>query len=336
MPTTPRKARILLKQKKAKVVRVKPFTIQSLYATGETKQPCTLGLDSGYQKAGVSVVTSNAELFSATITLLSGMAEHLRTRNMYRQQRRTRKRYRKPRFDNRKRNAGWFAPSIQHKLDSHFRIIEFVKKILPITKTVIEVASFDIQKLKNPAIASKKYQEGEQRGWNLREYILHRDNHQCQNPNCKNKSSEQVLHAHHIGYWKGDYSGRPGNLITLCTKCHISSNHKKSGLLYGWEPKLKSYRPETFMTTVRWRLVNALDCNHTYGYITKSNRIEQKLKKSHINDAFIIAGGTSKKRTAPLEIRQVRRNNRSLEKFYDAKYNDTRTGKKVSGQDLFI
>ena len=34
-------------------------------------------------------------------------------------------------------------------------------------------------------------------------------------------------------------------------------------------------------------------------------------------------------------FKQVRRNNRSLERFYDAKYIDTRTGKKVSGQDLF-
>ena len=34
-------------------------------------------------------------------------------------------------------------------------------------------------------------------------------------------------------------------------------------------------------------------------------------------------------------VKQVRRNNRSLAKFYDAKYIDSRTGEKVSGQDLF-
>ena len=35
MPCSPRKARILLKQQKAKIVDYEPFTIQLCYATGE-------------------------------------------------------------------------------------------------------------------------------------------------------------------------------------------------------------------------------------------------------------------------------------------------------------
>ena len=46
MPTTPGKARKLLKQDKARVISSSPFTIQLLYATGETKQPVRLGTDS--------------------------------------------------------------------------------------------------------------------------------------------------------------------------------------------------------------------------------------------------------------------------------------------------
>ncbi len=42
MPTTPQKARKLLKQNKAKVINHKPFTIQLLYVTGEAKQPINL------------------------------------------------------------------------------------------------------------------------------------------------------------------------------------------------------------------------------------------------------------------------------------------------------
>jgi hypothetical protein len=42
MPTTPRKARILLKAQKVKVIRRSPFTIQLKYLTEETKQPITL------------------------------------------------------------------------------------------------------------------------------------------------------------------------------------------------------------------------------------------------------------------------------------------------------
>src|SRR5690606_32822825 len=77
-----------------------------------------------------------------------------------------------------------------------------------------------------------------------------------------------------------------------------------------------------------------LNCQHTYGYITKSKRIELGLPKTHYNDAFVIAGGTNQEKSTPLQMYQARRNNRSLEKFYDAKVIDIRTGEKVSGQSL--
>ncbi len=328
------KVKHLLRQSRAKVVQVNPFTVQLTYDSDTYTQPCKLGIDSGYQNIGISVVSNNIELFSATITLLLNIVKRLKERHIYRSQRRSRLRHRKPRFDNRKRNNGWLAPSIQHKLDSHIRIVELVKKILPITEAIIEVANFDIQKIKDPDIEGKKYQEGEKLGfWNLREYILHRDNHTCQNPNCKSKTNS--LQVHHVGYWRGDYSDRSGNLVTLCINCHVPVNHKEGKFLYGWDPKLKAYKAETFMSMVRWRLVNMLNCQHTYGHITKNNRIKLGLEKSHINDAFVIAEGTTEERVTPLEYKQVRRNNRSLEKFYDAKYVDIRTGKKVSGQDLF-
>lgn len=88
------------------------------------------------------------------------------------------------------------------------------------------------------------------------------------------------------------------------------------------------------MTTVRWRLTNSLGATHTYGYITKSKRIALGMQKSHYNDAFVIAGGSAQKRATLIEMGQARRNNRRLERFYDAKYIDTRTGKATSGQDL--
>lgn len=335
MPCSPRKAKILLKEGKAKVVTTKPFTIQLLVATGETKQKVTLGIDSGYKHLGFSAVTEKQELISGEVKLLDGMSERLRDRASYRRQRRQRLRYRKPRFNNRKRQEGWLAPSINHKYDSHLRMIEKLKKLLPIGQIIVEVANFDMQAIKNPAIEGKEYQQGEQAGfWNLREYILHRDGHKCQNPACTNKAANPILEVHHVGYWKQDRSDRPTNLTTLCDKCHTPKNHKESGFLWGWEPKIKSFRPETFMSIVRWRLINQLKCQYSYGYITKSNRIKFGIPKSHANDAFVVAGGTVEERAKPLQVKQVRRNNRSLQKFYDAKFVDRRTGEIVSASEL--
>ena len=328
------KVRRLLKQGLAKVVKAKPFTIQLLYKTTTYTQNITLGIDSGYNYIGFSAVTEKEELICGEVKLRNDISELLKERRMYRRIRRNRLRYRKPRFDNRvsSKKEGWFAPSIKHKLDTHVRLIERLKKLLPITNIVIEVASFDTHKLKNPNIEGIDYQQGEQQGfYNLREYILYRDNYTCQICGRTNVP----LEVHHIGFWKGDRTDRPSNLITLCTKCHTPKNHKEGGKLYGLHPIQKSLKEATFMSTVRWKLVNVLNCNYTYGYITKSKRITLELNKTHYNDAFCIAGGTNQTRVEPIYFEQIRRNNRSLEKFYDAKYIDIRDNSIKTGQELF-
>ena len=172
------KVRRLLKTKKAKVVNLKPFTIQLLFETGNTVQKTTLGIDSGYQHIGFSVVTKAQELLSGELELLSGISERLNQKRMYRRNRRSRLLYRKPNFLKDTKGKDWLAPSIQHKYDSHLKLVERIKKILPVTDVILEVANFDIQKIKNPKIEGKEYQEGEQKGFSdLREYILHRDRH---------------------------------------------------------------------------------------------------------------------------------------------------------------
>ncbi|MFR4400568.1 MAG: RRXRR domain-containing protein [Anaerobutyricum soehngenii] len=81
------------------------------------------------------------------------------TRRQLRRSRRSRKtRYRPARFDNRKRKEGWLAPSIQQKIGSHLTVVANICKILPINQIIVETASFDIQKIKNPDIQGTEYQ----------------------------------------------------------------------------------------------------------------------------------------------------------------------------------
>ena len=99
---------------------------------------------------------------------------------MYRRNRRDKLWYRKPRFMNRgNKGKGWFAPSIDHKLQTHIRLIEKLKKILLISDIIIEVASFDQQKMKNPEISGIEYQQGELQGYEIREYLLEKFHHIC-------------------------------------------------------------------------------------------------------------------------------------------------------------
>lgn len=347
MPTSNAKARILLREKKAIVKNLKPFTIQLTYKTEtEHTQPITLGMDSGYNNVGFSAVTENKELIVGELKLLQGMKERLLEKARYRKIRRSRLRYRKARWNNRTKSKpkGWLAPSLQHKLDSHIKFIDSLYKILPVTKCIVEVANFDIQKMNNENISGVEYQQGDMMGfWNLREYTLHRDNHKCQNPNCKNKDKEQILEIHHIKYKSLGGADNKNNLITLCNKCHTSPNHKKGKFLYDWcmeGKKVRGFKDATFMSMIRWYLVNELkekynNVNVTYGYITKNHRIENGIEKTHYNDAFCIAKGIEQVRNNRIyEVKQNRLNNRSLEKFYDSKYIDVRTEEKVNGGDL--
>lgn len=314
MPCSPRTARLLLKKNKAEVVKQTPFTIRWTVPTRSYTQPVTLGVDSGYVHVGLSAVSERKELYAADVALRNDIVKLNSERRMYRRSRRNRKTWhRQPRFLNRKKPEGWLAPSIQHKLDSHLKLIGKIKELLPVSRIVIEVAAFDIQKIKNPEIAGVDYQNGEQKGfWNVREYVLYRDGHTCQH--CKGKSKDPVLNVHHLESRQtgGD---RPENLITLCETCHDKVSLGK--LVLKVRPS-KGFKAETFMTMVRWKLVDTLretgdTVNHTYGYLTKSVRIALGVEKSHVNDAFIIAGGANQERLSSiLSVRQVRKCNRKL------------------------
>ena len=97
-------------------------------------------------------------------------------------------------------------------------MVDDVCKILPVTKIVVETASFDIQKIKNPEISGKEYQQGPQLDfWNVCEYVLFRDGHTCRC--CKGKSKDRILNVHHIESRKTG-GNSPDNLVTLCETCH--------------------------------------------------------------------------------------------------------------------
>lgn len=316
MPCSEAKARRLLRAKKAHIVNYCPFTIQLDFDCENKIQDITLGVDAGSKTIGLSATTETKELYASNVELRNDIVILLSDRRELRRSRRSRKRrYRQARFDNRVKSKknGWLAPSILNKINTHLKVIANVYKILPVTKLVVEVASFDIQKIKDPDISGEEYQQGKQLGfWNVREYVLFRDNHECQY--CHGKSKDNVLNVHHIESRKtgGD---SPNNLITLCETCHhkyhrgeISLNLKRG----------KSYKDATFMGIMRWSLYNKLqelytNVHLTYGYITKNVRIEHNLPKDHFIDARCISENPQ---ATPLGYvyyqRKVRCHNRKL------------------------
>lgn len=317
MPCTKAKARKLLRDNKAKIIKYTPFVIQLQFECEDIVQKISLGVDAGSKTIGLSATTKSKELFSSEIELRNDIVDLLSTRRQNRRTRRSRLRYRKARFDNRmsRKKKGWLAPSVEHKIQTHFRAVSDVYKILPIYSIVVETASFDIQKIKNPEISGKEYQKGDQSGfWNVREYVLFRDGHKCQH--CKGKSKDSIIEVHHIESRKTG-GNVPNNLVTLCSTCHLDYHKGKIEL------KIKrgqSFKNAVFMGTMRWSFYNRLkevypNVSMTYGYITKNTRIENDLPKEHIVDARCISGNPLAK---PLNTwyyqKKVRCHNRQIHK----------------------
>lgn len=308
------KVRRLLRDGLAHVVNREPFTIQLDYESTEFIQPITLGVDAGTCHVGLSATTESKELFTAEVVLRRDVVSLISTRKEMRRTRRNRTtRYRASRFNNRKRCEGWIAPSVEQSVNSHIALIRKAHSLLPIKKIVIEVAQFDTQLLKNPQIENMDYQHGEQMGfWNVREYVLFRDNHACQH--CKGKSKDPILNVHHIESRKTG-GNAPNNLITLCETCHTAYHKGQIDLNI---KRGKSLRDAAMMSIMRWRIYERAKKEFsnvclTYGYITKKTRIENGLKKSHCVDARCISGHPKAQPSAiQWKIKQVRRHNRSL------------------------
>jgi len=142
MPCKEAKARKLLKDNLAIVVKREPFTIQLIFECENQTQDITLGVDAGSKHIGLSATTDKKELYSAEVELRNDIVDLLSTRRQNRRTRRNRLRYRKPRFLNRvkSKNKGWLAPSIENKIQTHISIVHRLHEILPITKIIVETA----------------------------------------------------------------------------------------------------------------------------------------------------------------------------------------------------
>ncbi|CAI3262335.1 HNH endonuclease [Enterococcus cecorum] len=317
MPCSNRKARLLLKEGKAKIYQYNPFTIQLCYATGEYMQECHIGIDTGSEHIGIAVTSEEKVLFKGEVELRQDVKSNLDTRRSYRRDRRNRKtRYRKARFLNRKKKESWLPPSIENRVNHTFKWINKLIALLPNPKLHIEVGKFDVAKMINPDIQGVDYQHGQTYGfYDMRYFVFARDNYTCQ---CCGKSKGKILQTHHIIYRSNGGSNRADNLITVCTDCHTYENHQKGGILYQWQEKhkkTKQYKEPSFMNVLRKRIFKKYpNAVITYGSETTPKRKELGLEKMHYNDAIIISGISTIKENPNewLLIKQFRKKKRSL------------------------
>ena len=286
-----------LRDGKAKVVSKCPFTIKLLYESTNFTQPLTLGVDTGSKYVGSAVINdiTSEVVYESQTELRDDIKSKMDRRRVSRRGRRNKLRYRPKRFNNRKasKHKGRYSPTLISKFQGHTREIEFIKSILPISDTILEVGEFDTHLLQDPTLVFHKwdYQRGElYQHENFKQAARARDGYKCQ---CCGKKNCR-LEVHHLLPRSRGGSDKLANLITLCTDCHHLAHSSEEQLLL-FQRRFGKKANGTLNHATQMNVLRSMlqmkypDAKLTYGFITKEVRRIFKLEKTHIIDACCIA-----------------------------------------------
>jgi 5-methylcytosine-specific restriction endonuclease McrA len=309
MPCTEKRARLLLSRGRAVVYKRFPFVIRlkDRLAQDSAYQPLRGKLDPGSKSTGL-VITRDTEQASRNETVIflaeiqhrgQQIKSNLESRRSMRRTRRNRKtRYREPRFENRTRQDGWLAPSLQHRIDTTISWVHRLSRLAPISAISQELVRFDLQLMQNPEISGVEYQQGEVAGYEVREYLLNKFNRCCTYCGVK----DIPLEVEHVRPKAKGGSNRVSNLCLSCRDCNEKKGvlsiedflAKKPELLASILKQLKTpLKDATAVNTTRWALANALKAlgvpvELASGGRTKFNRQRLGIPKTHALDAACV------------------------------------------------
>ena len=242
MPCHPARARKLMQKGRAVPHHVKGlFGIRLLDHTREqsSAQDVAINIDPGSQTTGIAVVTDD-ENDQRTVLAALEIKHHaftikatLTKRRSFRRNRRGRLRFRKPRFDNRRRKQGTLPPSVDSLRADTMRLVNILRRMYPISSIRLERNKFDPQMMMNPDVKGVEYQRGTLFGWQVRAYILERDQGRC--TYCRRRDVQ--LELDHVRP-RATGSDRVDNLVACCRDCNIKKANQPIEQFLADQPEL--------------------------------------------------------------------------------------------------
>ena len=319
-PCHPARARELLRKGKAAVFRMYPFTLilkRNIPQSQTGRETLTVKIDPGSRTTGLAITLRGKYSIKCVFGLNLvhrgiSVVGKLISRSQQRRGRRSRNcRYRKPRFLNRAKPNGWLPPSLVSRISNVKTWIDRFMRFCRISKSSIEVVSFDTQKMQNSDISGKEYQQGTLLDFKVKEYLLYRYNHTCQY--CSGVSKDPVLEREHIHPSSKGGSNRVSNLTLACRTCNSAKStlvlsewltreqscrsplsiSRVKGILRvqkGLKPPLRDTVAATLVSQCTVSYLNSLGLNPDLspGYITKYNRSTLGYRKDHWIDAACV------------------------------------------------
>jgi 5-methylcytosine-specific restriction endonuclease McrA len=301
MPCTPRRARLLLEQKRAVVHRLSPFTIRlkDREVATCTLQPVVLKLDPGSRISGMALARVEAmpdgevhhALHLAELAHRGeGVREALRKRAARRRQ--ANLRYRPPRFANRRRKGRWLPPSLESRIGNVRTWARRYQRWVPISRIEVERVRFDTHLMHNPEVTGVLYQQGERAGWELRAYLLVKYDYCC--AYCKKR--DVPFELDHIRPKGRGGSDRASNLCLACHECNQAKGNRTAQEFGHPEVEAQAKAPlvdAAAVNATRYRLVEELGAlglpiGTWTGGRTRWNRARCGIEKTHALDALCV------------------------------------------------
>lgn len=317
MPTTPARARIMLKGGKAAILRCFPLVLILKEARPEAVlEPLRVKLDPGSKTSGIAVVNDQTGevVWAAELTHRSSqIREALTKRRAVRRSRRSRHtRYRPARWHNRHRPDGWLAPSLLSRL---LHLLGWVKRLTrwcPVGAISQEMVRFDMALLQNAAIQGQEYQHGTLFEAEVKQYLLTKWQHRC--AYCQ--ASATRLEIDHVRPRSRGGSDRVSNLVISCRACNEAKADQpleafladRTDLLGRILAQLKTPLDDAAaVNSTRHRLHEELQAlglpiEVGTGGRTRWNRNRMALPKTHWIDAVVVGASTPDR----LRLRRVR------------------------------
>jgi len=306
-PLHPGRARLLLKQGKAAVYRRYPFTLILKCAVEQPHlEPLRVKIDPGSKTTGIALVNDgSSEVVWAAELMHRGeqIKRDMDKRRALRKSRRQRKtRYRKPRFNNRRKRKGTLPPSQESRVCNVLTWIRRLMRLCPLGAISQELVQFDTQALERPDIEGVQYQLGTLAGYEVRAYVLLKWNHQCAYCDAR----QVPLELDHLHPRSKLGSNRVSNLVAACKPCNQRKGNQDIREFLKEQPQRLArilaqaktpLRDAAAVNATRWALYERLkelglpvECGS--GGLTKFNRITRDLPKTHWCDAVCVGRST--------------------------------------------
>jgi len=304
----PGEARLLLNRGKAAVLKRYPFTLILLKVAinDPVVAELRIKIDPGSKTTGIAIMhdATGEVVFAAELThrgqqIKSGLDDR---RNVRRGRRNRHTRYRKARWQNRRRHQGWLPPSLQSRIANVITWVQRLARVCHITNISMELVRFDTQLMENAEISGVEYQQGTLAGYEVREYLLEKWDRSC--AYCSKK--DIPLQVEHIHPRSNGGTNRISNLCLACEKCNLAKGtkdirdflKKKPELLKSILAQAKAPLKDTAaVNATRWALFERLEalglpieCGS--GGLTKYNRTTRELPKAHWLDAACVGKST--------------------------------------------